>query len=823
MASKTMESAWVHYSDVWSFRISVNQYYQDEAGNYSTCDIQFQALYKLSYGTEMNVDGNYTIEYDGNTFNHNISVPSVWCEPNAVIVLATALNRKIYHNNDGTKTLKVSVSGNMTGQGYFQTVSASFELTPFARKSTISSISGGTIGSNMTVSINKPSSSTTNSVHVRAPGYSWREVVTKSSSTSLSFTLPTSLVPDMPNNTSVTAEVRITTYSGSTSLGTDTKTHTITIPKSTISSVSGGTIGSTMTVNISRIHSNLTTSVWVALGNSGWVSVASKQTSTSISFTVPNSLANQLPNATSGTGSVIIRTHNGSSTVGDTTKSQTFTVPDSMKYSISGVTVESDTTIGGVSRYIKTKSKAKVTISTNSSNAYGATIKEYKFTLDGYTYYGNGTQSRVLNTSGSRAVNVTITDSRGRTATSSTSITVHDYYVPTASISAFRSNSSGTKDLATGTYASVTYSGAVASVDGKNTISITLQYKQAGSSSWTTSETLSSSASNRVKVIGTFDLTKTHEVRVQVKDYYTTTTKSVLISTAEVPFDYRQGGTGIAIGRYCTEDNTVQINKEMQLYSNTGDKYSDLKYLNVSNEKQTMIWRGGAPDTELLMTLYKSTSGTSSGAANLFDLYRTNNVYYRFGLNYFQNSINFYNAEGTQIKYSDSNSYLYFYNPSHSSYPHDICAYDQSAGTIWWYRASSGQLLLKAGYGQSSDERVKHDFDEFEDWNSYYNFYMSLKPLTFKYINSEGDTYMGMKAQDVLESIESNGLSDKNLSLVNYSENDKMDDGKEYSLSYLEFIPLNIKMIQKHENDIKELKDKVTLFKETVKKLKKSE
>ena len=50
-----------------------------------------------------------------------------------------------------------------------------------------------------------------------------------------------------------------------------------------------------------------------------------------------------------------------------------------------------------------------------------------------------------------------------------------------------------------------------------------------------------------------------------------------------------------------------------------------------------------------------------------------------------------------------------------------------------------------------------------------------------------------------------------------------MDDGREYSIAYQEFIPLNIKMIQKHEKDIQELKDKVALFKETVKKLKKSE
>lgn len=727
-----------------------------------------------------------------------------------------------------TATQTLVVEANITNTTWPSTASHTFTFTipAIASKSTIASISGGTIGSNMTVNINKPTSSTTASVHVRVPGYSWKEVVSKSSGTSLSFTLPTSLVADMPNLSSTTAEVRLTTYSDSTSLGDNTWDKTITIPKSTISSVSGGTIGSTMTVNISRIHSNLTTSVWVSLGSSGWMSVASKQTSTSISFTVPNSLANQIPNSTSGSGSVIIRTHNGSADIEDTSKSVTFTVPDWMKYSITSVTAESDTTINGSSKFIKGKSKLKVTIATSNTNAYGATISQYKFTFNGGTYYGNGTQTGVINTTGTKTISVTVTDSRGRTAVSSTSITIHDYYNPTASISAYRCNSSGTQDLINGNYVKVTYSGDIASIDGKNTISITLSYRQSDSSTWTAYETLTSAVNGRVVTLWTFDLTKTYELRVQVRDYYTSTYKHAFISTATVPLDYRSGGTGIGIGRYCTTNNTIQTDKEIQLYSNTGDAYADLKFLYTSDEKQTIVWRGGDPSTSYLLRLYKSTSGSSSGTANLFDLYTSNNVYLRFANNYFANNIAFYaNADGVsgkQISFSNSSTYLYFYNPSTSS--HDLSVYNSDAGLVWRYYASSEQLTLKSGYGNTSDARLKYDFNEFDNWDSYYNFYMSLKPQTFKYINDNTDkTFIGFKAQDVADSIVESGLNNEKLCIVKCSENEEMDDGREYSIAYQEFIPLNIKMIQKHEKDIQELKDKVALFKETVKKLKKSE
>ena len=275
--------------------------------------------------------------------------------------------------------------------------------------------------------------------------------------------------------------------------------------------------------------------------------------------------------------------------------------------------------------------------------------------------------------------------------------------------------------------------------------------------------------------------------------------------------DYRQGGTGIGIGRICTEDNTIQTDKTLQIYAgrdgNSGIG-ADLIFCDVSNEKQRIGWCGGVPSSNHLLILNRFTSSDSGSAGVLMEIDKWNNCYHNFGLNYFANPIRFYGSHTAeaQIKYDGSDCYLYLHNPSNNS--HDIGLYHSGVGSAWHYNASSQQLQLKSGYGTTSDKRLKCDFNEFENWDDYYSFYMSLKPLTFKYNDdSREETHMGMKAQDVESSIIENNLDNENLCLVKYHENKEMDDNREYTLAYQELISLNIKMIQKQEKEIQELKE----------------
>ena len=127
--------------------------------------------------------------------------------------------------------------------------------------------------------------------------------------------------------------------------------------------------------------------------------------------------------------------------------------------------------------------------------------------------------------------------------------------------------------------------------------------------------------------------------------------------------------------------------------------------------------------------------------------------------------------------------------------------------------------MLRAGYGTISDERLKNNIKCLDD--RYYKFFMSLKPVTFKYNNDfyNGKTHIGLIAQDVADNIVENNLMNEKLSVVSCSNNDDMNDGREYNIAYQELIALNIKMIQKHENEVKELTNRIETLEQTVNQL----
>lgn len=285
---------------------------------------------------------------------------------------------------------------------------------------------------------------------------------------------------------------------------------------------------------------------------------------------------------------------------------------------------------------------------------------------------------------------------------------------------------------------------------------------------------------------------------------------------SDVFLDFRAGGTGLGIGRLCTEDHTIQTDKIVQIFSGrNGDSNvgADLAFCNVSTENQRIGWSGGSPASDNLLLLHRFTQSSSGNSGDLMRVKTDNSCYYNFTNNYFANNIMFYTDADTTtstnegiIKYNGSEAYLYFHNPNSNS--HNLGCYHTNVGTVWRYAASIQQLQLKAGYGVISDRRSKYAFNEFTNWDNYYNFFMSLKPQTFKYNNDmREETFIGMVAQDVADSIVENGLNNEKLSVVKCSENDNMEDGREYSLAYQEFISLNIKMIQKQEKEILELKE----------------
>ena len=355
---------------------------------------------------------------------------------------------------------------------------------------------------------------------------------------------------------------------GGSSVGTKTGAGTgilDTLPRATQPTLSVSTIdmGAAVTINLPRASSNFTHDLAYAFAGGSYIAIATG-VATSQSWTVPLSLADSIPNAVSGTVTIRCITKNGTATVGTKTVLLTAKVPASVKPSITSVNItEATSGIAVYGLFVQSKSSIKATIA--ATGARSSTIKSYTSTLLGKSYTGQTWTSGVLNQSGTLSIVTTVTDSRGRTASKKTDITVLAY--TTSSISTFsvsRADSSGTADTE-GTYLRARAVYSVASLGGKNTAEAKLEYRRTGTTAWTTLAVYSqTSMDGTLTPKGTtFSTDYEWEFRLTVEDEFgaPTTYTSVLPSGAVI-LDIRADGKGIAFFKTSTKDG-VEIAGEL--------------------------------------------------------------------------------------------------------------------------------------------------------------------------------------------------------------------------------------------------------------------
>lgn len=149
------------------------------------------------------------------------------------------------HNSDGTKTVPLSLKVDINAAGYGSAEYRwDYQLATIPRASPISA-SNGVLGSAMTLTIDRKSSSFTHTVR-----YNWQGAtgtVGTGIDTSTSYTPPLTFASNIPNSTSGTITFYCDTYSGSTLIGTSQTTATLTVPGSVIPTVSGLTLEETAT------------------------------------------------------------------------------------------------------------------------------------------------------------------------------------------------------------------------------------------------------------------------------------------------------------------------------------------------------------------------------------------------------------------------------------------------------------------------------------------------------------------------------------------------------------------------------------------------
>lgn len=342
-----------------------------------------------------------------------------------------------------------------------------------------------------------------------------------------------------------------------------------TIPRaSDLNSVSASStyLNSTITYKYTPKSSSFYNRLKITVGDSALKTInlgqdsASEQTGTlTLSASELATVYNKYPKAVSAILTFVLETYSDSgysTKVGSSgEKTLKLTFPTSLVPTISSVTV-SEAVSGLASKfsgYVQNKSKVKVVTVANGVN--GSTISSIKVVVNGLTYTGSTITSGVLTKSGSQTITITATDSRGRSASTTRTITVKSYSPPQITLlQAQRSNSNGTLNYE-GTYLSVNAKFSVSSVDNLNDKSYTFDYKRKSDTTWTTLWTGSVYSYNETKVTSSlFSVDYAYDFRLTVRDYFGSDTLEADIPTAFTLLDFRSTGKGLAVGKVSEKD-----------------------------------------------------------------------------------------------------------------------------------------------------------------------------------------------------------------------------------------------------------------------------
>lgn len=330
-----------------------------------------------------------------------------------------------------------------------------------------------------------------------------------------------------------------------------------TIPRASSVSVNAGIIGSPITINISRHSSSFKHTVRYVWGNKSGTIASNIDTSTT--WMIPLDFANEIPNSTSGTGTIYVDTYSAGTKTGTQSTILTASIPQNMKPTLSNVTL---TDANGVARgllngnnFLQIVSDIQVGFN-GASGAYGSTITGYRAEIvnKNNVVTENGGRLGMMNFNGSATIRASVVDSRGRRSDArDITINVIEYFAPSLSFSAVRTRESPN-------IIQIIRNAKIAPLmlSGKQRNNMTLTFRVAplntnnfsvdnGSASgiFTSVHTLTDSAAN---LAGNYPATKSFTVIGRLEDKFTSVEFSATVATESVIMSYDKDGR-VGVGK----------------------------------------------------------------------------------------------------------------------------------------------------------------------------------------------------------------------------------------------------------------------------------
>lgn len=214
--------------------------------------------------------------------------------------------------------------------------------------------------------------------------------------------------------------------------------------------------------------------------------------------------------------------------------------------------------ITGNNQYIiRNNSTLEVTVSNlralNSATLASITIAgggvSQTRSLSGYTDNSEVFTLGTVNQSSNFTLTVTLTDSRGFTATKSINILIYDYSLPTATIAAQRVDNYYTTT-------NVTVNAAYASLGGHNVLSITAQYKKTSDSSYGAAITLTNGQTTALSLDNNYEW----NLKVIVADSLGSTTYNLIIGRGLPIWFLDRVLSSVGINCFPLQENSLEVN-----------------------------------------------------------------------------------------------------------------------------------------------------------------------------------------------------------------------------------------------------------------------
>jgi len=285
---------------------------------------------------------------------------------------------------------------------------------------------------------------------------------------------------------------------------------------STITAASG-VFGSAIPVTLSNSVNGVTNTLTVSCGGITETLLDDSAAKSAVWTPALAGYGPAIPNAKTATATFTCTTRYGGASWGTSAKSITVSFPADAGPEIGGVTLTPDnagTAAEGMHCFVQGHSRLRAAVT--ASGKYGALIAAYALTAEGATTEGASAAQTgaVLGGSGSVAVTLRVTDSRGLTATAAREITVEPCAPPRlTNVSLFRCDAQGEPDEG-GAYLSACAVGNISSLDGENSFTMSVAARPAGGS-YTAQTPMSS---GEPLVVSGINPDRTYTARITITD-----------------------------------------------------------------------------------------------------------------------------------------------------------------------------------------------------------------------------------------------------------------------------------------------------------------